>query len=294
MHYYRVLLSVTHLRTPVLVSLSMVGADRWRRHNRTDDRPLAADLQPKALFGTIGTGWPAVSGLRRARMDETPEKIAKKAFNSLVTVKQTVVEGQVPEVEPEGTPDGGRVYTVATGFVVHVKSQSVNYVVTTAKAVGNAKYVTLSKPGFKDFKARCLVRYREPESDLALVVLPPKYIVTTTKSYAIDFVGPDVLKELKATRDVLTVTSAETYTSVTSGIVAHKCRTGAEITKIGKKYGFITPDMKYIQHTAAFPFDTVGSPLIDLKTGHVLGVSFYQQLVDGVSLYFAIPSYEIR
>ncbi|CAG2119215.1 unnamed protein product, partial [Medioppia subpectinata] len=266
MHYNKVLLSVTHLRL------------------------LAVDLQPKHSFETIdGTGWPAVSGLRHARMDANPITIAETAFESLVTVKQTLVAGRVADAETRRSPDAGRVCNVSTGFVVAVSGELVNYVVTTAKAVGNAKYVTLSKLG-TPFNRRCFVKYREPERDLALIVLPEKVAMKS----AVEFVDKDVLQELKATRDVLTVTCAETYTSVTSGIVVHRCRTGDQIIKIAKTYGFITPDMKYIQHTAAFPFDTSGSPLIDLKSGKVLGVSFYQQRVDGVPLYFAIPSYEIQ
>ncbi|CAG2119152.1 unnamed protein product, partial [Medioppia subpectinata] len=285
MHYYRVLLSVTHLRTPVLVSLSMVGANRWRRHNRTDDRPLAADLQPKYLFGSLGTGWPAVSGLRQARMEE-PSGLIRQAFKGLVAVEQRVYEGAVPETAPTAEPAKPyKILSTGTGFIV--KTDRMNYVVTTARAVGNAKYVIVGTADSNKC-AWCHVRYREPELDMALVECPDIQAVQP-----MDFVADKVIQDLLPTRDVLQVYSGQ-YNIATAGVVSCANRTGAQITKIGKKYGFITPKTSYIQHTANIPFDSYGGPLLDAVDGKVLGMSFYLQLVDNVTLYFAIPSNEIR
>jgi len=140
------------------------------------------------------------------------------------------------------------------------------------------------------------VAYVEPELDLALLSHFSSSTETKTawksksKPFWLQFAPKDAVKY---TEPVVALGYTGQYSTATNGIISCPERWGEDIVKIGKKYGFISRGLPYIQHTASFAYDDFGGPLVDMK-GRVVGMCNYLQLIDNVVIYFAVPGDKIE
>ncbi|CAG2117382.1 unnamed protein product, partial [Medioppia subpectinata] len=331
MYSFRAVLTKCGVRTPLMVTVSLIGSTHWLQHRRrshwpSESLPFAQSMAPFGLrsvylwssssssgsgadrrdsgFGgagpesatssppkpkpspptgsppkgaTGGSTQPSRSASPNTGPDLTVEKICEESFEAIVSVRQMLTHTEHKEKK--------RVHNTSSGFIVDE-----HFILTSARAVGNASQVEVKLKGSATtttgpVEGICVVVYKEPELDLAL--LTPLSKTSKQLGFA------DVTGDYPWYADkVVALGSSWNYNTVTNGIVSCPKRTGAQITKIGKKYGFISTPVEYIQHTASFAFDDYGGALLDMK-GKVVGMYFYLQLIDNIVLYFAVPSNKI-
>ncbi|CAG2105328.1 unnamed protein product [Medioppia subpectinata] len=295
MFSFRSLLTKGGLRTPLLVSVAIIGSDRYFAFKR---RESASGLWSKGVSRTpFGLRSVYLSG--NEKTVKTVQDICKEKFPAVVAVRQ--------QVKSDKDADIWCHHNTSSGFFI--SQEKVVLILTTARAVGNAKVVEVYNKEGEYGYGFSVVLYIDPTMDLALLSRPFRHSVAIDpvdysgkkERVKMPAVGPNVQPtvltladgDVQYAQDVVALGSAWDYNTVSKGIISHPNRSGDDITKIGKKYPFITETAHYLQHTASFAFDDYGGALVNMK-GDVVGMYFYLQLIDNIVMYFAIKTKDIK
>ncbi|XP_054164158.1 uncharacterized serine protease syc0938_d-like [Oppia nitens] len=279
-------------RVSTIVGISaLIGTGVHHKKKHINEWLTGLQLNTNWSVRTVYLQPPQAAGGEAVR---TVKNVVSESFPSMVSVRQFLpMDGNAPKVT----------LSTSSGFIIEYMNKKC--IVTTARAVGNAKQVRVKfteignhagqgttddgKPagaGSAGESTFCNVDYRDPVSDIAFIDVPDALKKYTGLRFA------DLNDKLRAGDPVVIAGHAWDYKTVNRGVVSWPNRLGSDITKIGKKYDFIDNKTEYIQHTASFAIDDYGGPLMNMKSS-VIGMYFYLQLIDNIVMYFAIPHNKI-